>query len=378
MGEIRTADVVIVGGGVIGCSIAYHLTARGASDVVLLESESLASGATGICPGGIRQQFEGEADCVLARHSVRFWEDINEILEPEHPFRFEQSGYLFLADTEELLARFRRNVAMQNRLGIPARMVNRDEVGGLLPALNLDGVLGGTFCDEDGFLEDCHGVCAALVHRACGKGARVVYEPATRLKRLARGWEIESSAGKLHSDHVVLAAGVGSVPLASDVGVTLPITAEPRRLAFTEPYASNTLPMMLVALEREVAAKQLAEGVVYLGWLRESPDDSESVFVERSLLAGATLLPFLEDLPVRRVAAGIYDVTPDRRPLLGAAANQHNLWLAAGFSGHGFMIAPAVGDAVAACVTGQASDWPLEAFSLNRFAGVVAKEGLVI
>src|SRR5262249_35138065 len=117
--SMSATQVVIIGGGVIGCSVAYHLTASGVRDVVLLERGTLASGVTGICPGGIRQQFEGEADCRLAQRSLRFYERINDILQPDSPFFFERSGYLFLAFSTAVLDKYRHNVAMQNRLGIP-------------------------------------------------------------------------------------------------------------------------------------------------------------------------------------------------------------------------------------------------------------------
>ena len=116
---MRATEVAIVGGGVIGTSIAYHLTAAGIGDVTVIERGTLASGVTGVCPGGIRQQFEAEADCRMAQRSVRFYERINELLRPDAPFYFERSGYLFLAQTEPVLNRFRQNVAMQNGLGIP-------------------------------------------------------------------------------------------------------------------------------------------------------------------------------------------------------------------------------------------------------------------
>src|SRR5262249_36058202 len=156
--KMAALQVVIVGGGVIGCSIAYHLTEAGVRDVLIIERGTLAGGATGICPGGIRQQFESEADCRLAQRSVRFYEHINDILEPEAPFCFERSGYLFLAYSEETLDRYRRNVTMQNGLGIPSRILDRSEIHDMLPRLACDGLVGGSYCAEDGFLEDCHGV----------------------------------------------------------------------------------------------------------------------------------------------------------------------------------------------------------------------------
>jgi len=372
MTSAASAEVVIVGGGVIGCSIAWHLTEIGVTDVVLLERHSLASGQTGVCPGGIRQQFEGEADCLLARRSVRFWERIDELLSPEYPFVFERSGYLFLAHSGETLARFGDNVERQNRLGIPSRLVGPEEVGEMLPALRLEGVAGGAFCREDGFLEDCHGVTVAFARRAEERGARIVYREARRLRSVGGGWEVETwrdgAATRLRCRHLVLAAGVDSVTLAGQVGLSLPVAGRRRRLAFTVPHDEPVLAPLVVAPERQFAGKQLADGVFYLGWLGESGEEDELTFVEAALSAGATLLSLLEDLPVRRVLAGTYDLTPDSRPVLGPVPGHAGLYLATGFSGHGFMMAPAVGEALAALVAGQPTDLPVAAFSLERFA----------
>lgn len=375
---MRSTEVAIVGGGVIGTSIAYHLTAAGIGDVTLIERGTLASGVTGVCPGGIRQQFEGEADCRMAQRSVRFYERINEILQPEVAFCFERSGYLFLAQTERVLDTFRQNVAMQNRLGIPSCILSAADIHERLPRMSTEGILGGSFCPEDGFIEDCHGITNLFAARARQRGARVVREEVRRLAHAGRRWRVTTDAGEFDAAQVVLAAGCDTVPLAAQAGVLLPITPERRRLAYTTPCEPGVLPPLVIAFERGVAAKQLTNGVLYLGWLAESPDVDDLTFIERTMEAGATLLPLLGELPVRRVMGGLYDNTPDRRPLLGAVPGVDGLFLAVGFSGHGFMIAPAVGEGLAAAVTGGTTDLPMSEFGLERFSGAAPPEGLQI
>lgn len=375
---MSATEVVIVGGGVIGCSVAYHLATSGVSDVLLLERATLASGVTGMCPGGIRQQFEGEADCRLARRSVKFYERINELLEPDAPFYFERSGYLFLAHSADLLSKFRGNVSLQNRLGIPSKILTPSEIHDLLPRVAMDGVVGGSFCHEDGFIEDCHGVTNQLAACARRSGVQIRREEVRRIARVGRAWTITTNASEIHAGHLVLAAGADSVPLAAQVGLSLPIAAERRRLAYTTPCDPGLLAPLVIAFERSVAAKQLTNGVLYLGWLAESPDVDDLTFIERTMDAASTLWPMLNDVPVRRLMGGIYDNTPDRRPLLGPVAGVDGLLLAVGFSGHGFMIAPAVGEAIAAAVTGRATDLPVHQFSLGRFSGAALREGLQI
>ncbi len=375
---MAVADVVVVGGGVVGCSVAYFLGEQGIENLVLIERATLASGETGICPGGIRQQFEGEADCLLARHSVRFYEQINERFQPEHPFFFERSGYLFLADSADLLARYRSNVEMQNRLGIPSVILTADEIRRLVPGLSPAGIVGGSFCAEDGFIEDCHGVTFTLAARARARGTRIEHAEAIAIARTQGGWRVTTDREAYEAPFVVLAAGGDSVPLARTCGLELPIRTERRRLVYTAPAALGVLPPLVVAAERAFAGKQLTSGVFYLGWLHETPDTDDLTFMEEALRAGSTLVPLLAELPARRVLAGAYDTTPDRRPLLGPVPGYDGLHLAVGFSGHGFMIAPAAGELVAAGIVGMEVALPTEAFSLNRFSNVLPTEGLFI
>ncbi len=373
----QRCQVVIIGGGIIGCSVAFHLARDGVSDIVLLEKEGLACGATGICPGGIRQQFEGESDCVLARRSVGFWNGLNDILDSDDAFEFERSGYLFLADSNDLLDRFKKNVSNQNRLGIPSQILSTDDIGQLVPALRVDSVAGGSFCAEDGFVEDCHGVTNLLAKRASQAGARIQYCAARCLSRQTL-WTVETTGGPIECEHVVLAAGIDSVALASTAGASLPIRREVRRLLFTEPHDETLMPPLVVAPERSFAGKQLVYGVFYLGWLGEQESDDDLTFIENSLKAGATLLPVLEEIPAGRVIRGVYDSTPDYRPLLGGVEGLAGLHMAAGFSGHGFMLAPAIGEIISASVRGVETDLPISDFSVGRFSGESDGEGLVI
>ena len=375
---MRTADVIIIGGGVIGCSIAYHLSQVGITRGVVLERKHIASGATGICPGGLRQQFEREAECRLAQRSMRFFEQANEHLEPEYPFFLEHSGYLFLAESETLISRFERNVTMQNRLGIPSRMVTPSEIVDIAPGLVHDGVLGGSFCAEDGFLEDCDGFTNRLLQCARNKGFELALQNVISLGREGSAWRVRTATESWITEKVVVAAGADSQSLAGCAGVNLPITLERRRLAYTEPWPGNLMHPLVVALERSFAGKQLLNGVFYIGWLGETPGSDDLTFTENALTAGATLLPFMTDLPVRRVITGYYDSTPDHRPILGDISGLEGFHLATGFSGHGFMLAPAVGEIMANLIAGVRVDPLLEEFSLQRFTANTFDEGLQI
>lgn len=378
MTETHSIETLIIGGGVIGCSVAYHLSLEGGRGIALLERESLASGATGICPGGIRQQFSSPPDCLLAQRSMRFWERINQALRTQRRFELERSGYLFLADSSSLLEQYQEQVDMQNRLGIESRILAPEEIGDLLPALRLEGIRGASYCPEDSFLEDCHGVTDALARRALERGVRIAYQTAASLSPSAQGWRVVTDQAQWEARNVVLAAGAESVPLASGAGLELPIRPLRRRLAFTTRVGRALLPPLLVAPERGVAAKQMKDGVFYLGWLGESPEDDDTLFLERALSGAASLLPDFEEIPVRRIIGGEYDVTPDHRPILGPAPGIDGLYIAAGFSGHGFMIAPAVGESIASLILGRPSPALLESFAVERFTQPTPSERMVI
>lgn len=375
---MRTTDVAIIGGGIVGCSVAFHLTRIGIRRVTLFERQGLASGATGVCPGGVRQQFGSEAECRFARRSTAFFQRINEILEPEFPFRFEQSGYLFVFDSSRELDAARRRVAMQNALGVPSRVVDTREIADMLPDLTLAGIQGGTFCSEDGFLEDCHGVTGELARRAKETGAELVFQEVRVLRHGRASAAVVTDRDTFDAGSVVIAAGVDSVALAGQLGITLPIVAEPRRLIYTSAYPRQVLPPLLVAPERGFAGKQLSNGVFYLGWLGETAQDDGVTFAERALSAGSTLLPLLAEIPVRRIVTGIYDNTPDRRPIAGKVPGMDRVSVAAGFSGHGFMLAPAIGETVAREIAGLPVDLPIDQFSLARFSGTTPTEVMSI
>jgi sarcosine oxidase subunit beta len=309
---------------------------------------------------------------------MHFFGHVNELLEPEFPFFLERSGYLFLAESEATLSRFRRNVAMQNQLGIPSQVVTPTEIAEIVPSLVRDRILGGTFCAEDAFLEDCEGFTRGLLGRAREKGFKFAAEEVTTLKQEGKDWRIRTASGAWLAKQVVVAAGTDSPYLAAQAGVHLPITAERRRLAYTEPCEGEIMRPLVVALERGFAGKQLRNGVFYIGWLGETQESDDLTFTEQALTVGATLLPLMVSLPVRRVITGYYDSTPDHRPILGGISGLNGFYLATGFSGHGFMLAPAVGEIMANLIAESTSDPLLLEFSLQRFTGRSASEGLQI
>jgi sarcosine oxidase subunit beta len=365
----------------MGCSIAYHLAKKGMKDVILLEKEFIASKATGICPGGIRQQWSSKLGCLLSKASVEFFKNLNEELHPEFPLSFVQSGYLFLAYSNGVLDAYRQHVALQNSLGIPSEILSVEEMKELIPAINCTGVLGGAYCREDGYLEDCSGFTNSLASRAREMGIRILYDEA--LEILLKGDRVVGVRGK-NSEYrcgtIVNAAGCDAAPLAASIGIHLPIVVGKRRLLFTQRIEDHFLGPCVASLEKGWGGKQLDEGHVYMAYIAGEAERLSNVeFIEKSVEIGTEIIPRLGETRILRLQEGYYDMTPDDNPILGGVEGLDGYYHAVGFSGHGFMLSPAVGKAMAQFIGGETpvvnlSDWNLKRFRDRR----INKESLVL
>lgn len=344
------ADVAVVGAGVTGLSVAYFLRRAGA-EVVVVDRAGIAAGASGVQPGGVRQQWTTEINCELARESVEFYAGFDV------DARLDRCGYLFVALAEETLARMRDDVALQNRVGVPSRIVDADEIAELVPGMRVDTVAGAAWCAEDGYFD----------------------RPQTVVEAFAEGIEVVvvdvHDVAELDAEVVVVAAGVESLRL---LGVDLPIAAEPRHLFLSEPIAERLVEPLVIVGERSFAAKHLANGRVLASDLAAAGDPDEGRERWRATVARGVdeLLPALSFVPFPILASGVYDVTPDHQPVVGPVGDR--LWVAAGYSGHGFMLAPAISRRLAdAIVAGGGA--PIPAFDPARFsAGGLATESAVI
>ncbi len=374
------AESVIIGGGIIGASIAYHLTRLGCHDVVLLEKDRLASKATGVCPGGIRSQWQDEAACLYARESVLFFERIDEELHPQFPLPFRQTGYLFLAHSASTFDVFRKNVALQNRLDIPSELLSPGDVAAMVPELDLEGVVGGSFCRKDGFIEDADGLTQLLAERAKESGARVRLEPALGIERRgSRVTGVTTPSGLIEAGSVILAAGCDSASLAKPLGLDLPIAVERRRMLYTERIEKRVLEPLVAAMDLGWAGKQLIDGVIYMGYLREAKERKDDwAYTEQVAALFLQMMPSLSDLGIKRLVDGYYDTSPDGHPFLGPVAGLEGYFQAAGFSGHGYMLSPAVGRVMAEMILGLAPSLPVAPFAFDRFETAAGPDSLVI
>jgi sarcosine oxidase subunit beta len=325
----------------MGASIAYHLALLGADDVVLCDIGEVASGATGKAMGGVRQQFSTAAEVRLAQASIDFFGSLGAPL-------FQRVGYLFLATTEPGLERLRLRTELQRGLGVPVEDVDAAEVGGL----RANDVLGAVICREDG-VADPRAVAHVFVRRAAERGVEV---------------RERTDARDVDGDMLVVACGWRSAELFPE----LPIRPLVRQLVDVGPIEGlpQALPMVVEEettfhFRRRDACLRLAYREPSARWSSDEVVDGALVDEVRERLAYR--YPSAAGAPVERAWAGLYDMTPDAHPIIGPLGD--NGYIAAGFSGHGFMQSPAVGRAVAEELLGLSPSFDLSPYRLERFAG---------
>ncbi|MEA2639021.1 MAG: hypothetical protein QOF51_415 [Chloroflexota bacterium] len=379
-----SASVVIIGGGVVGASVAFHLTERGMTDVVVVDRSSLASGSTGRSAGGVRQQFSTEINCRMSIISVEKLLRFHETTGGEASF--VQSGYLFLLSTAEDWALFQRNVALQRSLGIDVELLDPEGAHRHLPPMRTDDLLGATFCPTDGHA-DPTGVCLGYATAARSRGVEVVAGVTvtgieTQHQRVAA---VNTDHGRIATPLVVNAAGPWAAQIAALASVEVPIRPYRRQLYYAErpPEIPATAPMV-VEFASSMYFRPEGPGLL-LGMTDRSEPSSFNVNTDDAFLAmlverAVRRVPRFEQVELIRGWAGLYDVTPDANPIIGAVGDLEGFVMAAGFSGHGFMHSPATGQLVAELITdGHTTTLDITPFSAARFAsGEISVERNVI
>ena len=343
-----TADVVVIGGGAIGTSVAFHLAEAGVG-VCLIERDQLASGSTSRAAGGFRAQFSDPLNIAIGLRSIEAFTRFGE--RPGAEIDLHQVGYLFLLDREDDVAVFESSVALQNELGVPSRFVDLAEVQELCPLAGLDGVLAATYCALDGHASP-EAVVQGYAAAARAHGASVLTRcAATNVlldDHVVRG--VETSRGTIETGAVVCAAGVWSPEVARAAGVELPVVPYLREVGFTGPA-----PGLLFGM----ADPEQPAGL-------DVPADP--AWLERVLEVAERRLPSLLDMGIAGGWKGHYEVTPDHNALVGESQAASRFLYATGFSGHGFLQGPAVGEIVRDLVLHNEPFVDVAPLSVDRFA----------
>ncbi len=366
------ASIAIVGGGITGCALAYELAVRGMTDILVLEKDYLTAGATGRCGAGIRQQWGLPMNIRLSRASCRILETLPDALEYPEGIEFKQGGYLILGYGEDQMRQFAENVQLQNRLGVPSRLLTPEEAKEIVPHLSDRGLLGATFCPEDGHANPFH-TTHAYARAARRLGVR--FALGVRVTGIdAQGDQIRgicTDKGYVHTPIVFNAAGSYSNHVARMVGVDLPVYTERHQILATEPVERMQDPMV-VSFKHHTYCQQVPHGSFLMG--RGDADEPRGIdmesswlFLERMATTMAEILPLLARLRVVRQWSGGYNISPDGQPILGTIPGLEGYWMAVAYSGHGFMVAPMATRVLAQMITGETPALDLGPLDLGRF-----------
>lgn len=380
------ADVVIVGGGVVGASAAYHLAAAGAGKILLLEREpALGTGATGRCAGGFRLQFSSEINIRLSLASIPLIVGFTEL----HglPLDLVQDGYLFLVRDERSWSASSAAAERQRQLGVPVELLDAAAVADLMPGLATDGIVGATYCPLDG-IADPSGLTLgfATAARRAGAEIRTGVQVSSIESDGGRVTGVATSAGPIATSVVVNATGPWAAQLAATAGVPLPVEPLPRHVVVTGAFKGVPTRRTLVVdaatnfyFHREGAGVLMGMPARNERTTFETRVD-EAYVADELLPTALRVLPPIEEAPIVSRWVGLYEMTPDRHPIIGRVPGLEGLILANGFSGHGFQHAPIVGRLLAELIVeGRARTVDISRLDLGRFdRGEPIRESLVV
>ncbi len=377
-----TADVVIVGGGAVGCSLAYHLTRHGITPL-LVERGELGAGSTGKCAGGVRQQFSTSVNVRLGMLTRQLLDAFPDEIGQSADFR--KIGYLFLATTGAEAEQFRANVAMQHDVGLSdVRLLTPAEAAEMVPGLVIDDLSAATYCPSDG-LAGPNEMTAGYAAAARRGGAVIVEGAGVEAIHVDGGrvTGVTVASTRVATPKVVNCAGPHAAAVGAFAGVDVPVLPYRRHIFVTETFAMAPEPPMTVDFHTSLYFHPEADGLLMgMSDPHEPSSFDTSVawdFLETLVEAATHRLPALENASIQTGWAGLYEVSPDHQAIVGESPDVAGFWLCCGFSGHGFMQAPAIGRLLAAQMAGQEPEIDIAVFSPGRFArGELVAEAQVI
>lgn len=368
----NSADVVIIGAGISGCAIAYNLAKKGVKNIVVLEKNYICSGSTGRCGAGVRMQWGTEMNCKIAKKSIEFYENANEILEYDRDVEFKQKGYLLIADTDKEIEQFKKNIEVQHSCGIPSKLVSLEEAREIVPYLNTSVLKGAAFCAKDGFLNPFT-TTDAFYKAAKRLGAEFnTFTEVTGIKvEKDKVVGVETNKGFIATNCVVNATNGWSKSISDMVGLDIPVYSERHQILVTEPVEPMQDPMVM-SFGLNLYVQQAPHGSFIMGRgdanePRDLRQTSSWHFIEEMAKTVDTILPPISNLRVVRQWAGLYNMTPDKQPIYDKAPNVEGFYMALGYSGHGFMFGPITGIVMAEMILGEEFTVDVSMLNLNRF-----------
>ena len=367
----KTADVVIIGGGIVGLSIAYYLALKKAGRIVLFEKGQLGEGSTSRCVGGIRTQFSTEINIRFSLESLKTFEQFGEEfgVNPE----FKRIGYLFFATTDWEMEIFKENIKLQKKFNIPVELLSPDEISARWPYLRIDDILGGTFCSWDGYAGPSE-ILSGFAGGAKRAGVKI-YEGAEVTRILSEKGKVKGvKVGEevISTSTVINAGGPYAVSIGEMVGIKIPVKPLRRQIFVTAPFHLTDCPFPLtIDFHRGWYFRQEGDGLLLSGPLDLEPSFNLNIDYEAMAETSENSMsrvPVLEKARIARGWAGLYETSPDHHAILGRVPEVEGFILANGFSGHGFQHSPGVGKVISELiVNGKAITIDISSLSIERF-----------
>jgi sarcosine oxidase subunit beta len=371
------SDILIIGAGISGVSIAYNLAKKGQKNIHVVDKSYFTSGSTGRCGAGVRTQWATEMNAILSLNSILFFEEAAKQLEYEGDLEFKQEGYLILATTEEEHHQFTKNVQLQNRLGIPSVQLTKQEALKIVPHLNPNAFYSATFCNKDGHLNPFK-MTEAYFLAAKKLGVTFsFYEEVISINKKDSMFIVHTNKNVHQASILINAAGPYSKEIGQMVGVDIPVYSENHEILVTEPIERIQGPMVM-SFSKNIYCQQVPHGAFIMG--RSDPNvrkdhstESTWQFLDEMAKTVCDIMPLVGELRVIRQWGGSYNMSPDRQPIISGTDQLEGFFMACGFSGHGFMFAPMTGLLVSELVLNEPHSMDMEPLSLNRFKDIDIK-----
>lgn len=365
------AKIIIIGGGIMGVSTAYFLAKRGQRDVILLERDLLAQASTGLCVGGIRQQFSHPANILLSQETIRQLRGFER--EFHTKIDFHQTGYLFLTKEQPTWEAFGACVKIQHQYGVPVEVLSPEEVKHRWPYLEVENLKGGIFGPEDGYV-DPYDVTMAIANKTRKMGISILERTEVTDIFLENGriTGVETSQGPISSKIIVNAAGAWGGEIARMAGIELPVQPYRRQVFITKAFNAIPRPVpMIIDMDTQFYIRGYAPGILMgMTDLDELPSFHTHVdrsFMEQVTAAALERVPVLKQAEILRGWGGLYAMTPDENPIIGEIPGIKGFFCATGFSGHGFQHGPAVGRILSELILDRNTSFNISPFNYDRF-----------
>ncbi len=363
---------IIIGAGISGVSIAYHLAKQGVKDILVIDQGYFTNGATGRCGAGIRQQWATEMNCIMAKKSMEFFEKAEETLDYDGSIELKQEGYLILATTQAEETQFKKNVSLQNKLGIPSKVLSKQEALKIVSHLNPESFLSATYCPTDGHLNPF-------------KMTEAFYKAALKLDVIFHFYEkvvdikvennkvskVITTKDTYETNICINAAGGYAKEIGNLAGVDIPVYSENHEILATEPVEKIQGPMVM-SFSKNIYCQQVPHGAFLMG--RSTPNQvkghdisSSWQFLDDMSQTVCDIMPLVGKLNIVRQWGGSYNMSPDHQPIISKAIEVDNFYMACGFSGHGFMLAPMTGLLISEMILGLKPTIDITKLSIQRF-----------